>query len=367
MTEIMRGVRLHLTEAFRERVDLRPSLKYFHEKPEILEDRVDTFDQTCGDLQQFLRQDWYTNTDKYGWNGNAYDLKVKHKVRVIRPLSELSDIDQKRVNATLSDIKTQIRSGAWKFPAKVEDDRQVVSSLLIKGYGLYLARRKGSDEVGNSFVLAFQETLLRHSIGSGLFIDVLPWMVDERANFSALTKDYLEQVKDLPRSGQEQINGLPDNRNRDLMTNCLHEQVTSLMNSAGLNVLHSEARFNTDDRIRDKLLYMGDRPMMDVFGIRLVLDEASREYAIALILQKWNPPYVYPWGLSSRRDFKGERVPHGFSEASYRATHMNFVFDGKFICEVQIVNPDQYKTNLENEPSFRLREHALLARLKSND
>lgn len=92
---------------------------------------------------------------------------------------------------TFRDVRVKVQEGEWEFPTKVTDPHMLTSGLLIEGYGLFLERLNGEEGLAREFVLGFEEVLWNEFRDSALLQDVLPWMVEEKEEFSPKMRDEL--------------------------------------------------------------------------------------------------------------------------------------------------------------------------------
>ena len=94
---------------------------------------------------------------------------------------------------TFRDIQGKIRDGEWKFPAQVTNSNVLTSALLIEGYGLFIEKLTGEEGMARTFVLGFEEMLWNRFRDSEILKDVLPWMIEERDEFSPKMRDELAE------------------------------------------------------------------------------------------------------------------------------------------------------------------------------
>ncbi len=88
------------------------------------------------------------------------------------------------VGETFKDVASKIKSNEWQFPRQTTNPWQLISGLLIEGYGLYTGKMTGKPESTRSFVLAYEEVLWKSQPNSRILSDVLPWMIEESGDFA---------------------------------------------------------------------------------------------------------------------------------------------------------------------------------------
>lgn len=95
---------------------------------------------------------------------------------------------------TFLDIRGKVESEEWEFPTAVTDPKVLTSALLIEGYGLFLEKITGVEGTARRFVLGFEEVLWNRMRDSEMLNDVLPWIIEERSDFSPSMAIELEEA-----------------------------------------------------------------------------------------------------------------------------------------------------------------------------
>lgn len=202
---------------------VRDALNQFRGNPENFNVRISEFDSVCQALIDVVSERKISTSDYY----NCLMLKTELRDQPIPTLSQVINSQYRnplrKGVSVFKEINLLIHSGKWEFPTQVKDPNQLVSGLLIEGYGLFLERLYEMPGLSRKFVLAFEEVLWNKFQGSNLLKDVLPWMIEENNSFSYGVKKGLEMKtlrdNDMPviglsasntsRSVADFIRGLP--------------------------------------------------------------------------------------------------------------------------------------------------------------
>lgn len=152
----------------------------------------------------------------------------------------------------------------------------------------------------------------------------------------------------------EQLGVIPDTKSGILISKNIYKGLTFLLESYGIKVNreHSSFRLKTPDRVIQKIARRGAQvPIRDIYGIRLITEEANRELIAKLIVSAYpRTPPVFPDGKLRVRDYSDpvvrqqmlEKYNH-YSSSFYSALHINIAFlregcEFYDIAEVQVMN-----------------------------
>lgn len=195
------AVRFEAASHLRETDNIRSALLEIKKDPEGFNERVAEFDKVTNSLNDLFR---VKEIDK-GFHGNVEDLKQlvseDENIQNIPTVSQLTRIQDGRIpyqtiEVTFEEIDGMIKSGEWEFPNQITDPGQLTSGLLIEGYGLLLEKHYGKKGLARKFVLAFEEVLFTNFKDSKILSDILPWMEEEKADFSPEIRKKLEEKKE---------------------------------------------------------------------------------------------------------------------------------------------------------------------------
>lgn len=167
--------------------------------------------------------------------------------------------------------------------------------------------------------------------------------------------------RQLPTSSLEQLASLPSFEERNRILCSLFEEIKILLTENGVqvNTEDSTYRVKTDERIQAKIARRGsDDPILDLYGLRFILDAAFKQRAATIIMQNYPTPEVFPWGKPSFRDYSEEDVRKNFIKqfnqnilSSYTAIHIDILFGN---CQVAEIAEVQLMTKEELELAERM-------------
>lgn len=260
------------------------------------------------------------------------------------------------VGTTFDYVRYFTEEGTWTFPTQTTDSAQLSTALLIEGYGVYTANSKGErsvydEKLARTFVLAFEEVLFREYPQSELLRDVLEWMIEERGDFSEGVKSDLDLLAATPKTVQEQLASLPNESDRQKLLRVFRSTVRRALNQFGVGFEIIGARARTDESIQHtverRIARENDAPLLDIYGLRIIVDEPDKILAGAVITTMFPTPRVtrnrYPTWRPVERTVPNPNMP-GQSMTVYRAHHLNiFLPDGQ-IGEVQLTTRQDDET-----------------------
>lgn len=302
------------------------------------------FDLVCQDLQKLRSQPLDPN-----YYSHVIQLNEKLGDKPVVTLKEAVR-DSASCPQTFVDIHDKIVSEEWEFPTNPWlSYRTRVSGLLIEGYGVNLACRYNNPKLAEEFVLAFEEVMFTRHPRINLLTDVLEWMIVDRDKFSLEVKADLEILSELPTTLGEQLQQLPvsDEERLKLTENLFHE-FKKLFKGKGLSIINSGFRVKDRDAIfkKGRNISRGkrrDTPIGDIFGTRFVMREEDIPQAADAIKSNWRIPPVLRNGFRTDRESSGKESFNENSDPSYRARHLNIIFQDEKgqhqIGEVQLFTP----------------------------
>lgn len=150
----------------------------------------------------------------------------------------------------------------------------------------------------------------------------------------------------------------------------LHLQISELLTNDGVTVLSSSYRAKTNESIRAKqrrrLLYHQSFPIVDVYGIRFIMDEQEIDRAADLIVAQYSPfnRLVSRQGLDIapmpyKVDYRKPGARKYYTSPLYKAVHVYFPFEGDeyyHIGEAQLLTSDWLKTANRTRRHFERRQ-----------
>lgn len=164
----------------------------------------------------------------------------------------------------------------------------------------------------------------------------------------------------LPASASEQLENLPSFEERKNVLALLFEEIKILLSENGIlvNAENSTYRVKTDERIQEKIAQRGPaKPIMDLYGIRFVLDGALKQKAAKIIMENFPTPKVFPWKTPSYRNYSDENERKSFPQiiSSYTAIHVNILFGSSQIAniaEIQLMTLEELQRAKETWPAY---------------
>ncbi|MBP6913216.1 MAG: hypothetical protein KBC00_01245 [Candidatus Levybacteria bacterium] len=120
----------------------------------------------------------------------------------------------------------------------------------------------------------------------------------------------------------------------------LHSEMLAHLTSSEIEVLQSDARIKSTDRLLEKIEnpLRKSIPILDLYALQLVVNSSDVFRTLKLIRKKWPMPKEFPWGIRTARMGKNP-----WSHPDYQAVHMNFVFNADKIAEAKLFTPEQYQ------------------------
>lgn len=270
---------------------------------------------------------------------------------------------------TLVEIQRKIVNGEWEFPYTVGDAAQLAAGLLIEGYGLDMDRRYiDCGDVGRQFVLAFEEILCNQLRYSSLKSAVLPWMVDERENFSPYVRRELDLLACVPRTLDEQVAAMPS----DDELECAAANLTQALRlgfgrESYFRFCSVMGRHKQRERIKEKIAKKKQEdstgPLTNLIGARIILPEGkiiAASNTIGTCFGWWQPSIIWG-GVIADRDFSihGKNPANEASDPECRARHKNIIYEdphGNYhIVEIQLMTSKGYELYLSTRPGYEQR------------
>lgn len=152
--------------------------------PKEYKARIREFHEACGVFNSLITSQDFPTDGYYRatWFRNTVDEK---------PFPSPVDILARKDPSALLlaedayfEVASKIQTKEWEFPSKIENPDQLTTGLLIEGYGLFLEKLYGEPGLARNFVLGFEEVLWNEFPGSRLLKDALPWMIEDKKEFS---------------------------------------------------------------------------------------------------------------------------------------------------------------------------------------
>ncbi len=141
-----------------------------------------------------------------------------------------------------------------------------------------------------------------------------------------------------------------------VIVNDLHNEMLSYLASRGIEVLQSDARIKSTERLLEKIEnpMRGSNPVLDLYALQMVVGQPEVFRTIKSIRKKWPMPKEFPWGIRTAR-IGGNPLSH----PDYQAVHMNFVFNSDKIAEVKLFTPEQFQLEQETREFYELNRRLL--------
>lgn len=141
-----------------------------------------------------------------------------------------------------------------------------------------------------------------------------------------------------------------------VVVNDLQNEALSYLASRGIEVLQSDARIKSTERLLDKIEnpLREPNPVLDLYALQLVVGQSEVFNTIKSIRKKWPMPKEFPWGIRTAR-LGGNPLSH----PGYHAVHMNFVFNADKIAEVKLFTPEQFQMEHETRDFYEQNRSSL--------
>ncbi len=122
-----------------------------------------------------------------------------------RGMQKTDDPNELGLSSVASKIFTTIAglidSGEWGYVKNLRYPGHIIAALLIEGYGLMLEHYYGVEGMRHNFVIGFEEILWNEQRSLKETVrNVLPWMIEERSDFSQEVHEDLETLYILQNS-----------------------------------------------------------------------------------------------------------------------------------------------------------------------
>lgn len=168
----------------------------------------------------------------------------------------------------------------------------------------------------------------------------------------------------LPRDVFEQFELVEELRNQVGLE--FHEEVLAVLDQNGIPIDNSEyrvkSRLSADDKRWRRLAVHQDKPIEDIYGVRVITPDEEAARAGAEILEKhYNSYGSLRWDWSQIPPYTKDRtsVLPRHSHPDYKALHTIVPFGEEFILhvgEVQLVTTDWHEVNLQTRRTFEKRQ-----------
>src|SRR3990167_3448326 len=150
---VERSLRFEAAKHLRGTENIRKALLWIRHNPEGFKQRIKEFDLICDDMSLLMA----VTQDKERF-GNVISLKEMLADNQLLKLNELTKGDKTTNNIPLSTIEDTFmeidrltKTGEWQFPNTITNNpNQLVTALLVEGYGLLLEKHFGKKGVGRS-------------------------------------------------------------------------------------------------------------------------------------------------------------------------------------------------------------------------
>lgn len=136
---------------------------------------------------------------------------------------------------------------------------------------------------------------------------------------------------------------ITDRSEDTVRTTTLHQEVLTVLSSAEIAPLSSSWRLKTLERIREKFLRAPTSPILDIYGIRIIVDESNVTRTVEVIREHWPMPKEFPWEGANGNIKTTRSGGNEFSnpDLGYNTIRMNVMFDDDRIAEIQIATSEQ--------------------------
>jgi len=176
---------------FRESPRILKALRTVKENPQALDHRLIEFDHLIVTLNQLFNQT--LDKDQYQ---HVIKLKAQLNNQKIPSLFNTHLRVYQSGNGILQDVLAVFKeTKQWAWLEEVPNDYQLISGLLIEGFGSFLSKQHQNDEsIQRNFVLAFEEVGLFNHPSSHIMKDVFPWLIEEKTAFPLKAQKQIDQL-----------------------------------------------------------------------------------------------------------------------------------------------------------------------------
>ena len=178
-------------------------------------------------------------------------------------------------------------------------------------------------------------------------------LFDDPLDRAIVTEEWFGHTVELPmvpRTFWEQWDIVPKNQEeRDRIAKELERGVLESLVDRRVRVHHASSRAKTALSTNRKRGLMSERrkelPVVDIYGVRVVVDEYSVIRAANAIRSRYYCPSWFPWGIKGDINYqiKDENNP---GRILYQARHLRVLFGGRGvrqIAEIQIMTPAEFE------------------------
>lgn len=355
------------SEHFGEVPNVVKAVDFFRQQnPKLLRRQVKEFDAIIKSLNKERLEgpypDSYRNVILLNQMIGAMPLPTLTELVLEHPQENV-----KPAHFTIEEIQQKINTHEWEFPHTVDNPEQLAAGLLIEGYGLDMVRRYKRPEVARQFVLAFEEILYDHFKlkRSSLKSAVLPWMVEERGDFSPNIQKELDLLTHVPRTLKEQMETMPSEEELQFAAASLTQEIRLALTTNHCFSYQVNARPKTRERIFEKAgdikQWENRRPLPDLVAARIIVTDGNMIAASNAISWHWLRQPSDIWGRSVYRYIPGdgEHLINSYSDPEYEALHRFIIYQDPHglhhIAEIQIMTPEQYETYKRTRPGYEER------------
>lgn len=163
----------------------------------------------------------------------------------------------------------------------------------------------------------------------------------------------------IPVNTLEQLAQLPSSEEQERILSRLYNSVIQLLagNNLTVDLEKSSKRSKTREAIDRKINRRGTgKPILDIYGIRLILTEDQIHQAVEILSTRYPTPKRFPGGIPSERDYNDPTIPwNPLRQPDYRAFHKNILFtDGNQvgIAEIQLMTAGQWEIAQANRQDY---------------